>query len=54
MRALADAAVEDPDVEDAYNALVQGFVEVTARHIEHEIGAGLIRRRSTRRRPRRR
>ena len=40
LRALADAAVDDPDVEHAYGELVQGFVEVTARHIATEIEAG--------------
>jgi TetR/AcrR family transcriptional regulator, ethionamide resistance regulator len=40
LRALADAAVDDPDVEEAYDQLVQGFVEVTARHIAAEIAAG--------------
>jgi AcrR family transcriptional regulator len=40
LRALADAAVDDPDVEEAYDQLVQGFVEVTARHIATEIAAG--------------
>ena len=40
LRALADAAVDDPDVEEAYGDLVQGFVEVTARHIATEIEAG--------------
>src|SRR4051794_16951059 len=42
LRALADAAVEDSGVESAYNALIQGFIEITARHIEQEIAAGLI------------
>ncbi len=42
MRALADAAVDDPRVEEAYNALIQGFVDVTARHVEREIEGGLI------------
>ena len=42
LRALSDAAVHDPDVEAAYGALVQGFVDVTARQIEAEIGAGRI------------
>ncbi len=40
LRALADAAADDPDVEAAYDALVQGFVTATARHIEREIAAG--------------
>jgi TetR/AcrR family transcriptional regulator, ethionamide resistance regulator len=42
LRALADAAVDDPDVEAAYTALVQSFVDVTAEHIEAEIAAGRI------------
>jgi TetR/AcrR family transcriptional regulator, ethionamide resistance regulator len=42
VRALADAAVHDPDVEVAYGSLVQGFVDATARHIEAEMAAGRI------------
>ena len=42
MRALADAAVDDPGVESAYDALVDGFVDITARHIEREVETGLI------------
>jgi AcrR family transcriptional regulator len=42
MRALADAAADDPGVELAYNAIVQGFVDATARHIEDEIAAGRV------------
>jgi AcrR family transcriptional regulator len=42
LRALADAAVHDPGVEEAYGSLVQRFVDATARHIEHEIAAGRI------------
>jgi AcrR family transcriptional regulator len=42
LRALADAAVHDPDVEAAYGSLVQGFVDATARHIEAEMAAGRI------------
>jgi AcrR family transcriptional regulator len=42
LRALADAASDDPDVEAAYGALLQGFVDVTARHIEAEVAAGRI------------
>ena len=42
MRALADAAADDPGVEAAYNEIVQGFVDATARHIEEEIAAGRI------------
>ena len=40
LRALADAASDDPEVEKAYNALVQSFVDATARHIEEEIAVG--------------
>jgi AcrR family transcriptional regulator len=42
LHALADAATVDPDVELAYGALVQGFTDATARHIEAEIDAGNI------------
>jgi AcrR family transcriptional regulator len=42
MRALADAATDDPSVEQAYAALVQTFVDATARHIDEEIAAGRI------------
>jgi hypothetical protein len=42
MRALADAAADDPGVEHAYTALVQSIVDPTARHIEQEIKAGRI------------
>jgi AcrR family transcriptional regulator len=42
MRALADAAADDPHVEEAYKALVETFVDATARHIEHEIAAQRI------------
>ncbi len=42
LRALADAAAEDPRVEAAYLALLQRFVDATARHIEDEIAAGRI------------
>ena len=42
MRALADAAVDDPGVEKAYNQLVESFIEATARHIEEEMAAGRI------------
>jgi TetR/AcrR family transcriptional regulator, ethionamide resistance regulator len=42
MRALADAAADDPGVEEAYAAIVQAFVDATARHIEEEIAAGRI------------
>jgi AcrR family transcriptional regulator len=42
LRALADAAVQDRDVELAYGHLVQSFVDATARHIEAEMAAGRI------------
>ena len=42
MRALADAAADDPGVEQAYTALVESFVDATARHIEEEIEAERI------------
>jgi AcrR family transcriptional regulator len=42
MRALADAAADDPGVEQAYNALVQSFIDATARHIEEEMAAGRV------------
>jgi AcrR family transcriptional regulator len=42
MRALADAAADDRGVEQAYNALVQSFVDATARHIEEEIADGRV------------
>jgi TetR/AcrR family transcriptional regulator, ethionamide resistance regulator len=42
MRALADAAADDPGVEEAYNGIVDSFVRATARHIEDEIAVGRI------------
>ena len=42
LRALADAAADDPDVDRAYGELVTSFVDVTAEHIEQEIAAGRI------------
>jgi AcrR family transcriptional regulator len=42
LRALADAAADDPDVEEAYGALVTSFVDATAEHIEREAAAGRI------------
>jgi len=42
MRALADAAADDPGVEQAYNGIVDSFVTATARHIEEEIAVGRI------------
>ena len=40
LRALADAAADDPDVEYMYAALIQRFVDVTAEHIELEAAEG--------------
>jgi AcrR family transcriptional regulator len=42
LRALADAAADDPEVERVYGALVQSFVDVTRKHIEAEIAAGRV------------
>lgn len=42
LRALADAATEDPRVEQAYAALLQRFVDATTWHIEAEIDAGRV------------
>jgi AcrR family transcriptional regulator len=42
LHALADAATVDPDVELAYDAIMQSFIEVTTRHIEAEMEAGRI------------
>jgi AcrR family transcriptional regulator len=42
LRALSDAATDDPDVEEAYGGLVQSFIDGTARHIDEEIAAGRI------------
>jgi TetR/AcrR family transcriptional regulator, ethionamide resistance regulator len=42
LRALADAATDDPEVEQAYTRLVHSFVDVTAAHIEGEMAAGRV------------
>jgi TetR/AcrR family transcriptional regulator, ethionamide resistance regulator len=42
LRALSDAAADDREVEEAYDAFVQSFVDVTAKHIEAEVTAGHI------------
>jgi AcrR family transcriptional regulator len=42
MRALADAAADDPGVEQAYTNLVESFIDATSRHIEEELAAGRI------------
>jgi AcrR family transcriptional regulator len=36
LRAISDAAVDDPDVENAYHSLVQRFIDATADHIRAE------------------
>jgi AcrR family transcriptional regulator len=43
LRALADAAADDPDVELAYAQLVQTFIDFTAQHIERELESGRVR-----------
>jgi TetR/AcrR family transcriptional regulator, ethionamide resistance regulator len=40
LRAISDAAVDDPDVEQAYFALVQRFIDATADHIRAEQRTG--------------
>ena len=42
LRALADAASDDPEVEQVYGGLVQSFIDVTTHHIEAEIEAGRV------------
>jgi hypothetical protein len=42
LRALADAAADDPDVELVYHRLVQSFIDVTARYIRLEMAAGRV------------
>ena len=42
LQALADAATDDPRVEEAYTSLLGGFVDATALHIEEEIAAGHV------------
>ena len=44
LRALADAAADDPEVERVYGGLVQSFVDATRKHIDAEIAAGRVRR----------
>jgi TetR/AcrR family transcriptional regulator, ethionamide resistance regulator len=36
LRAISDAAVDDPDVEAAYHGLVHRFIDATAEHIRAE------------------
>lgn len=42
LRALADAAADDPAVEAVYRDLIQGFVQATSEHITQEIAAGTV------------
>jgi TetR/AcrR family transcriptional regulator, ethionamide resistance regulator len=42
LRALADAAADDREVERVYGEIVQSFVDVTTRQIESEMAAGRI------------
>lgn len=43
LRAVADAAVDDPDVEAAYRERVDRLIEVAADHIRAQTRAGVIR-----------
>lgn len=40
LRAISDAAVDDPEVEEAYHGLVQRFIDATADHIRSEQKTG--------------
>jgi AcrR family transcriptional regulator len=40
LRAISDAAVDDPDVESAYHGLVHRFIDATADHIRAEQRSG--------------
>jgi len=42
MRALADAAADDPEVERVYQDLIEGFVTATCEHLKRELAAGRI------------
>ena len=42
LRALSDAAADDPEVERVYGGLVQSFVDATRKHIDAEIAAGRV------------
>jgi TetR/AcrR family transcriptional regulator, ethionamide resistance regulator len=42
IRALADAATDDPDVEEAYGALVESFISTAGRNIASEVEAGRV------------
>jgi AcrR family transcriptional regulator len=43
LRAIADAAADDPTVEAAYKGLVDRFIDATANHIRAETRANVIR-----------
>jgi len=43
MRALADASVDDPGVEAAWQTVFNRYIGTTADHIQQEIDAGTIR-----------
>jgi hypothetical protein len=40
LRAIAEAASHDADVEDVYRGMVQGFVDATAARIRRDAAAG--------------
>ncbi len=42
LRALSDAASDDPGIEAVYGSLVQSFIDATADHIEREVECGTI------------
>ncbi len=42
LRALSDAAADDPEVERVYGGLVQSFVDATRKHVDAEIAAGRV------------
>ena len=43
LRAYADAAADDPSVEETYRGLVERFVDATASHIRAETRSGVIK-----------
>jgi AcrR family transcriptional regulator len=42
LRAYADAAADDPSVEETYRGLVDRFIDATANHIRAETRTGLV------------
>lgn len=46
LRALADAAADDRDVEAAYGSMVQRFIDATEKHLRSEMAAGRVELRS--------